>query len=247
MKKTIKTLLIDNGDKIIVHFHGFTSCKEENKVLIDWCNKNNISYAGIDFPGQGETKIDEKDKSTIDYLTTIGVGFVRSLNKKNIIISGHSMGGLIACLVANSLGDEIVNKLVLEDPVNPCFLEDETIRLKLLNLLKEKETFLVNENDSIVDVEMDQARSKWYKEIANDLLSEKTLSKFKAFIETTKIKTYILFGKDDLVVPFTESFKYFKSLRNNNINFIEIPDAKHVVHNDNQDEYIKIFDKYIKE
>lgn len=240
MKKTIKTIFIKNGDSTLVHFHGFTSFKEENSVLINWCSENNINFAGIDFPGQGETEIDEKDKPSMDYLVGVAISFVRSLNSKNIIISGHSMGGAIAILVANALGKEIVKNIILEDPVNPCFIEDEEKRIKLLNILKEKDSYSRFINNKSELVSMDDKRLKWYKELATNMLDINFLNKVKNSFENTNVKTTIIFGEEDQIVPYIDSLKYFKSIRNDKINFIDIKNAKHVVHNDNPEDYLKV-------
>lgn len=246
MKKTIKTMFINNGEKTLVHFNGLTSYKEENSILINWCKENNISFAGIDFPAQGETLIDDKDKPTIEYLVSIGVSFVRSLNKKDLIISGHSIGGMIAILVGNIIGKESVSKIIVENPVNPSFLENEEQRLKLLNTLKEKNQYSKTEDGNPKLIEMDAKTKQWYKDLSTSMLDYQNLEKLKTTIEKSEIYTYIISSKEDDVIPHIESLKYFKSIRNDKINFIEIENANHSIHNTNEYEYIQAFDKYIK-
>ncbi len=241
MQKNIETLKIDSGEKTLVHFHGFISCKEENKTLIDFCKQNGITYCGIDFPGQGNSTIDQRDKPEIDYLAKIAVNYIKSLNKKDIIISGHSMGGAVALLVASILGKDVVSHVILEDPVNHSLLDSEKDRINLLNMLKGRSTYLKSQDGNIVDIDMDEQQRNWYKKLAEDLTSHELLEQLQKAANELKIKIDVIYGVNDPVIPYKGSLKAFKSIQTSNpINFHEVENAKHSPHNENPEKYLAI-------
>ncbi len=248
MQKNINILKIENGNRALVHFHGFTSCKEENKILMDICKKNNISYYGIDFPGQGNSWIDDRDKPTMEYISRIACNFIKSLNKKDIIISGHSMGGAIAINVSSMLDPSIIKKIVLENPVNQSLLDEEKNRINLLNILKSKEDCLICEDDNLVSISFDEKKRKWYKDLGEDLASESFLNNLNKIMKVTKCQFDIIYGVEDKLIPYKESLNSFKSLpTSSKINIYEIENARHVPHNENQDKYVEVMQKILGE
>ncbi len=241
MQKNIDTLKIDNGDRTLVHFHGFSSCKEENKTLIDFCKQNSITYCGIDFPGQGNSSIDERDKPDLEYFAKIAVNYIKSLNKKDIIISGHSMGGAIALLASSILGKDIVSHIILEDPLNHSLLDSEKDRINLLNLLKAKDSHLKLVDGNIVDEEMNDKERSWYKKLAENITSHELLEQLQKVTSNLKIKIDVIFGVNDSVIPYKNSLKGFKSIQTSNpINFHDVENAKHSPHNENPEKYLTI-------
>ncbi len=241
MQKNIDTLRIENGNKTLVHFHGFVSCKEENKTLIDFCKQNSITYCGIDFPGQGNSTIDDRDKPELEYFAKIAVNFIKSLNKKDIIISGHSMGGAIALLVASILGKDVVSHVILEDPVNHSLLDSEKDRINLLNMLKGRDSYLKSVDGNIIDEEMSEKQRNWYKKLAENLTSHELLEQLLKVTTDLKIKIDVIYGVNDPVVPYKNSLKGFKSIQTSNpINFHDVENAKHSPHNENPEKYLAI-------
>ncbi len=240
-KLNIKTLKIDNGDRVLLHIHGFAGCKEENYPLMDYCKENNITFIGIDFPGQGEVPINYgKDKSTMNHFADLAVKYIKSLNIDKLIVSGHSMGGAIATIIASKLTEEHVTQLILEDPVNLSLLDNESERKRLFEMCEGGTSHLVYKNNELVNEQLDNVQRIWFRELALNFTSPSLLKKLKKITYELEIPMDVIFGEDDKVISYSESVAAFKNVeKNHKIKIHSIPNAAHKPHFENTDAYLK--------
>ncbi len=245
INNSIDVLKIDNGERTLVHIHGFGGCKEENQPLMDFCKENNISFIGIDFPGQGNVPITTNNKPTMNYYADLAVEYIESLNLDKVIISGHSMGGAIASLIANKLTKVHVTQLILEDPVNFSLLNGDA-RLKLLNGCEASTSHLVYKDKKVVNEELTSEQKVWFAQLAKDFTSISLLQQLKKITYELEIPMDVIFGKNDCVISYVDSIVAFRKVaKKNKIRIHSIPNAIHKPHFENTIEYLKAISSII--
>lgn len=95
----------------IVFLHGAYLSKEEWKYQVQFFKKD-FDVITLDLPGHGDSD-KPKEYSISEYASTI-YRFFKELNINNIILCGHSLGGMVAQEIALKYPNEI-SKLVLAD------------------------------------------------------------------------------------------------------------------------------------
>ncbi len=243
MSINFKGIKINNGTRVLVNFHAYNSCKEDNQALIDFCAKNHISYYAVDFPGQGDSEIiNVVDKPTMTHFAKLASIFVNQINSDDIILVGHCMGGAIAVIVASYCYDK-VERIILENPISPMLFKDESMRAHVLDKLlsQDKMCRLVNDNVELVDI--NEQRQEFIKSLAADLSSETFLKQMKRELSKINDKRIdVIIGANDTIVPGEESKKYFEHIDRGLIKVHYVEDAGHHMHKDKPDEYTKILE-----
>ena len=232
----------NNGNRNLIHFHGFTACKEAYPLLQEICHEHGINYYGLDFPGQGNCEISETDKPTMEYLVDYAIKFIESLNLDSFILSGHSMGGAIAVMVAAKLNTKKIEFLLLEDPVNPGLSKKEVDSIHGRLKLQVKYSKFINGQIELVD--MDSKRKLWYSQLADSMCSSEFLSNLKLNYNYSNYAMNVLFGELDMVVNVNSSFNFFLKIRK--VNFEKIDLALHSPHIENPTEYREKVEKFLK-
>ena len=232
----------NNGNRNLIHFHGFTACKEAYPLLQEICQEHGINYYGLDFPGQGNCEISESDKPTMEYLVDYAIQFIESLNLDSFILSGHSMGGAIAVMVAAKLNSKKVDFLLLEDPINPGLSKKEVESIH--ERLKLQARYFKFINDRIELVDMDSKRKLWYSQLANSVCSSDFLSNLKINYNYCNYVMNVIFGELDMLVNINSSFNFFSKIRK--VNFEKINFALHSPHSENPSEYKEKVGKILK-
>ena len=105
----------------IVFIHGFAVDNACFIFIIDKFTNYNLYF--LNLPGHGNklkvstNKREMKLKLRLNYMANYVVNFLKTMDLKNIILVGHSMGGAVASLVENRARDRI-KKLILISPMN---------------------------------------------------------------------------------------------------------------------------------
>lgn len=128
--------------KTLVFLHGFLeSSKIWNELVINL--KNNYQIVVIDLPGHGKSE-NLQEVNTIDYMAESVISVLDELKIDSVTIIGHSMGGYVACAIAD-LYPKRLNNIVL---VNSSTLPDDEAkkaqRLKACDTAKKNFKGLVN-------------------------------------------------------------------------------------------------------
>lgn len=227
------------GEETIILIHGFISSLLCWRPIISHLKKH-FRVIALDLPGFGETKVSRNYSFTLkNYGSTI-IEFIKALNINNpIYIVGHSLGGQIA-LQSVVLNPDLCSKLFLisasaqrERP--PWFVRvfcylpfmselayrfyfnDELVDVAIAKILSggaglEKEV-LQPYIDMCKSKEVVGAVLKLGKAREDDLSGEK--------LQLVKQDTFLLWGREDEVVPLTEGMFLKNSLQNSTLKILE--------------------------
>jgi pimeloyl-ACP methyl ester carboxylesterase len=97
--------------KTLFYLHGLGSSKNDFAQALRASGLNGCSLSAFDFPGCGGTRYPDGVRFGIDDLVEIAYMVVRSLSAGKVVLVGHSMGGLVALLLAERYRD-IVSALI---------------------------------------------------------------------------------------------------------------------------------------
>ncbi len=246
MNINFKQMKIDNGSKVLVYFQGIASCKEANEALMEVCKNKGISYIGVDFPGQGEAQIISNiDKPEMIYLGKLAAIHFNQINSDEIIVAGNCMGAAIALLVAAASYDK-VSRIILESPVSPAIISKDGALQNLESIMSNENSQTKFINGKLMKVKMDNSVKEFYQTLGKDLASEKFIKEVKKEMSKVADKRIdVILGENDPIIPCTETMKFIKRIGKPNITAHVIPNGGHVLHEENKEAYIEIYNKLI--
>ncbi len=246
MSINFKSIKIEHGSKVLVNFHAFNSCKEDNQALMDFCAENKISYYSVDFPGQGDSQVISKvDQPSMMHLAKLASIYVNQINSDEILITGHSMGGAIAILVASFCYDK-VERIIIENPISPNLLKNNDERIKMYDVLCSIDIMRKYINGEVQNVPIEPHLKEFFKELAGDLTSENFLKQVKRELSKIKDKHIdVILGTKDIVLNADDEEKYFEHIDKGFIHVHKIDGASHSPHQETPNEYKAILQRII--
>jgi pimeloyl-ACP methyl ester carboxylesterase len=117
---TIHVSTNDPADLSIFFFHGVGRCWRTFLPLIPAIAER-WPILALDQRGHGES--DRAGRYLVADYFADAVSVVKELAERTVVLYGHSLGALVAAMVAAELPD-LVSAVVLEDPPSPGFLDD---------------------------------------------------------------------------------------------------------------------------
>ncbi|MEK7652311.1 MAG: alpha/beta fold hydrolase [Patescibacteria group bacterium] len=226
----------DDRDMIAILCHGHSSGKNNKtwQTLEPILLENNISVFRFDFYGNGESdgKFEESNltETTDDILCAID--YVKRLNFKRIVLAGSSFGGLSSIMAASKSKD--LYALVLKSPVSDYFEVD----LKILG------------ETGIKEWKEKGVRAYTFGDLNRGLILNYSFMedylKYDAYDAAEKIQvpTLIVHGNEDQIVPFSQSQKLLRHLKDGEL--IAVSGADHSYTDQKKfDEMIKYIADYI--
>jgi len=116
-------------DKIILFLHGFGSTKEDYANLVYYDAFNEFDFIAYDAPSFGASTCSNHEKLSISFLVKTAKAVLNTYNVDKFHVSGHSMGGLTALLLAHDLPNRVRGFINIEGNISPedCFLSRQII------------------------------------------------------------------------------------------------------------------------
>ncbi|MEL7100213.1 MAG: alpha/beta hydrolase [Pseudomonadota bacterium] len=113
----------------LVSLHGFGSTKEDYADLAqrpDFAGRGLIAW---DAPGCGASTVSDPEALSIPFLVKVAQAALEALGVQQFHLSGHSMGGLTALLLAQAQPDHVLSFGNIEGNIAPedCFLSRQII------------------------------------------------------------------------------------------------------------------------
>ena len=114
----------------LVCLHGFGSTKEDYGDLAlrpDWDGRPLLL---LDAPGFGASTVDRPEQLSIPFLVAVTLAACDALGLPRFHLSGHSMGGLTALMLAHTHPDRVASLISIEGNVAPedCFLSRQILQ-----------------------------------------------------------------------------------------------------------------------
>ncbi|UZE97840.1 alpha/beta fold hydrolase [Alkalimarinus alittae] len=130
----IKLAYVESGnpDGIpVLAIHGWLDNAASFSRLSEKMDLSNIRLIAVDLPGHGLS--DHRDKGQIyhlmDYVVDI-VGLIKSLALNQVVLLGHSLGGIISLLTASAIPSK-VGQLILLDSFGPMVDKEDQVSEQL--------------------------------------------------------------------------------------------------------------------
>ncbi|WP_027124094.1 alpha/beta fold hydrolase [Mycoplasmoides pirum] len=234
----------------IVFCHGYATFFDYYNSYSDQLSDND--YFAIVLPGHGTLPY-KNEMLKVSYYAKHLTDFINKLNLKRIILMGHSMGAAVSAAATNLLEKDIVDKLIIISPMNltsilkgtrfkttfkikPKKIEKSLYRFSKCLYFDKKSPY----DNSINGKELLEKEIKYYSEHVKsfDLLN-KQMTTFKElrFIvknyKNLKVKTFLILGEKDKILPVKLTIKklkndindltYVQLLRTGHLLFIERP------------------------
>ncbi len=228
-----------NGEATIILIHGFISSLLCWRPIFSHLQKH-FRVIALDLPGFGKTKVSRNYSYTLKNYGSTVIEFIHSLNLKNpLYIVGHSLGGQIA-LQSVVLEPTLCSKLFLisasAQRKRPPWFVRMFCYIPFMNELVYKLYF----NDELVDVAIAKVLSggvglekkvlKPYidmcknKELVGAVLKlgkEREDDLSREIVKLIKQDTFLLWGREDEVVPLEEGEFLSDCLQNSNLTILE--------------------------
>lgn len=113
----------------LVCLHGFGSTKEDYADLALRADFEGRALLMMDAPGCGVSRIDDPDALSIPFLVDTAIAACDALGVDRFHLSGHSMGGLTALLLARAHPSRVLSFIDIEGNLAPedCFLSRQIL------------------------------------------------------------------------------------------------------------------------
>lgn len=120
----------DGAMRPLVCLHGFGSTKEDYADLAIRPEFQDRSVICWDAPGCGASQVSEPGALSIPFLVKVALAACDTMGIDQFHLSGHSMGGLTALLLAHEHPDRVLSFIDIEGNVAPedCFLSRQIIQ-----------------------------------------------------------------------------------------------------------------------
>ena len=188
---------------------------KKSNYFRDFCYKNNYSYLCFDFRGHGRSSGKINEFGVKDWFNDLKY-IIKSLDVKNIILIGSSLGGWVAMSYALSFPKKI-SKLIGLAPA-PDFTE----RLIWMSLNKSEKDLLLS--GKIIEKKISKDFSYYYSKELFERSKKKLIRQSK---KTYKGETIIFNGSKDLSVPFDYNNNLLNTKHFPNLTLITLRDSDH--------------------
>lgn len=204
-------------DTIILFIHGFYGHIEEFDIIRNYLNNNGYNTHAFTLSGHDKVKL--KGVTRYDWIKDCENEIEKYRKEyKNIIIIGHSMGGLLASMMASKY--EEVKKIILIAPaieyfgsINGKFKVVQTVK-RAIKITKDKES---------------KSYTKVALKVSVSVVREfmRLVSEHNKDIYNVKCPILILQGDKDFVVPIEKIKNIYESLSNKNKKMITVKNGSH--------------------
>lgn len=201
----------------VVLLHGFCERKEIWKHLVpSLASESNV--IAVDLPGFGENKAIDADIS-IDYAAELVEAFLKSMNVRQAIVIGHSLGGYIALALADQFPQRISGLCLFHSTAKADSDEKKSTRDKTAAFLKENgmEPFAQNFVPSLFAKDNHQKLAVQMNEVKQMVIQtpvETAIAYTKAMrnrperlgvLQQAEYPCLFIAGKEDQAVPYEDS------------------------------------------
>jgi pimeloyl-ACP methyl ester carboxylesterase len=236
--------------KTLLYLHGLGSSKRDFISAIYRKEFQEYTIVAFDFPGCGNTNYPVEASLDVNDLVEITQKFISDLGLDQLIIIGHSMGGLIGLLLSNKYGNTVKGFINIEGNLAPedCFLTREVVQYdyesfvnnKFLEKLKWK---LARSEYKGVRIYSDnfqkQVMERAFFDYSHSIVNYSDNFKLKSLFSNLQIPLFFIYGSAN------NHLSYLSELIKSNVFVKEIPDSHHWIFYDNPTFSYKVLAEFL--
>lgn len=125
-------MMLDGSDKIVVFIHGFMGSPNQFEAMMKMMHDNGFSTVSVLLPGHGASGGEFIKSAAKDWETHVENTLTRFADKKEIVLVGHSIGGLLAINASTKFAVKKIVLLAAPLKFNIFLLGPNKKRLKML-------------------------------------------------------------------------------------------------------------------
>lgn len=234
----------NKAKKTLIFLHGWGVDSQTWLTLLNQLKNKLYALYFIDLPGFGQSQTPQKDFYLDDYVNVVE-NFVKKLDRKNIVLIGHSFGGRIAIKLAAESPD-FLQKIVLVDSAGIYHHSQiKTLKLLIASIIRPlfQFSFMQSFRRKIYQITGSEeyltipALSKTFSHIVSEDLT--------SYLPQIKLSTLIIWGDKDSNEASTlnDAQLMKKNIPNSKLEILK--DAGHFSFFDQPKEFVKALTEYI--
>lgn len=244
------------GEKeTVLYIHGLGCSKDDFFGALKADGLKDHTLAAFDFPGCGYSTYPKEMALGIDDLVEITDIIVSKLSLKNLILVGHSMGGLVALLYAEKHCENVRGFINVEGNLAS---RDSTISRRvtkygfdefkdiLFQIFKEKLLATRNvgfkKHVEILEKYSSESSKKAFFDYSPSLMEYSDSCNLIQRFSGIKIPTIFVYGSEN-----SNRISYIKDLKKAGCKIAEISGSNHFPHYDNPKEFYDVISKFLDE
>ena len=216
-----------NTDTIVVFSHGFIGSPNQFEGLADFAYQNNCSVLSLLLPGHGATAKEFSKFRLNDWEKHLESELLRvSSTHKNIILVGHSIGGLLSLNASLNKSFSIKSVLLISSPLKLKYsFQKLLIGVKLAMLPKSMDETLetYRKSNSITGSSI-LGSFLWMKQIADVY---RLISKTKSNLPDITVPVTVIHSKRDETVSLKSAKIFSSGLANTKKRMIVLDKSRH--------------------
>lgn len=235
----------------IIYLHGLGCSKNDFLSATNADELKAYTLIALDFPGCGNSPYPENMALGIDELVEITNTFVLRLSLGNLVLIGHSMGGLVALLYIQRYGDHVHGFINVEGNLasEDCFISREVTKyglsefmetgfrnLKHMLSLSEKKGF-----QKYVKTLEGYSSPKAISDYSPSLVSYADDGNLIQQFTQLRIPKIFIHGSEN------KSLSYIPQLEKKGCDVVEIPKSSHFPFYDNPRHYYRAISDFLNE
>ncbi|MGC9342761.1 MAG: alpha/beta fold hydrolase [Bacteroidales bacterium] len=243
----IEYFLRHGQKETVLYLHGLGCSKADFLGATEIESLSTHTLIALDFPGHGNSSYN--DKLDMDDLVEVTGLFTERLNLHDLVLIGHSMGGLVALLFAERYGKKVKAFINLEGNlagedctfsrqaagVDYDTFSNETFRNFKIVLQFSKKPGFKKCAETLVKYNPRKAMYDFSPSLVKYSDSEELIEKF----ESLKIPKCLIHGSEN------NGLSYIPQLIQKGIPVFEIPDSNHFPQYDNPGEYYRVIAEFL--
>ena len=236
--------------KTLLYLHGGACSKDDFLEATSVKELNGYTIFAFDFPGCGNSPYPKDQKLNVDDLAEITKKIIEKLNLKNIVLIGHSMGGLVAMLYLEKYKKALAF-ISIEGNLAPenCVFSREVAHkaefeeFKNKNFPKLQESLSKSENIGFqkwVKTLKKSSPQAFYDYCPSIVQYSDSGEVLKNYINLD-IPTLYVYGSEN-----TDNLKFLATMKEHNCEIAEIANSNHFPFYDNPSEFYEVIFNFLK-
>lgn len=231
-----------NAKTMVIFIHGIIEGPAQFRAFIKILEEENFSYSAVLLDGHGQSGKDFARSNKLKWIDSVEKEILKHKdNYENIILVGHSMGGLLSILLGLKYKDKVKSLVLIATPLKVF------VRYKMIVSSLKVAFGRVKEEDGLSQIAQKAISVErcslvtyltWIPRYI-DLFSLITLAKKQ--LKNLNMPTLIVQSKDDELVSYN-SLKVFKDKLKNNYNIVNLEKSGHFHYE--QEELKDLLDKF---